>query len=346
MQGWYSLLWAEHLWVRMQLRCSPPKIPCSAPAIGPGNCAWRARIHGNIELVPGRHIVAALQAAHPKEDIDDKSIGVFYHSKLYRGRFVYMVHAKSAVLQEMVASTLSGHEIPMVSPKLYKAPKEMADIENGTKAFKDEMATIVGAKLSTNDRRSLTARRYWSTHKDFLTSIADDEVMGEHSLTDWAAASPAKNEQRQLNRTAAKTKCVLEQAALLKASRAVVDYVGNTEMPKWSGGNKESVEHVRYEAPTPAKDPSAEKLVYPEETLTPERERPTPEKLMSRLGWRQKLKASQRRALRWLWRWKKRVRILNWSQCDVEDNAVYAQQHGANMDVSGPDKLKMGSSRC
>jgi hypothetical protein len=99
----------------------------------------------------------------------------------------------------------------------------------------------VEAKLSTTDQRSL-ARRYWSTHKDFLTSIADDEVMSEHGLTDWATASPAQNEQRQLNRTAAKTKCVLEQTALLKASRAVVDYVGNTEMPNWSDGNKESVE--------------------------------------------------------------------------------------------------------
>jgi hypothetical protein len=82
-----------------------------------------------------------------------------------------MVHAKSAVLQEMAASTLNGYEIPMVSPKLYKAAKEMADINNGIKAFKDEMAPVVGAKLSSNDRRSL-ARRYWNTHKDFLTSIA------------------------------------------------------------------------------------------------------------------------------------------------------------------------------
>jgi hypothetical protein len=47
-------------------------------------------------------IIAALQAAHPTEDIDNKSTGVFYHSRLYQGRFVYMVHAKSAVLQEVV----------------------------------------------------------------------------------------------------------------------------------------------------------------------------------------------------------------------------------------------------
>jgi hypothetical protein len=186
-------------------------------------------------------ITAKLQAAHPEEDIDDKGTGVSYHTGLFRGRFVYMVRAESAVLQEMVASTLNGHEIPMVSPKLYKATKEMADINNGIRAFKDEMAAVVGAGLSSNDRRS-PARRYWNTNRDYLTSIVDDEVMSEHGLTDWATATPAQNEQRQQNRTAAKTKCVLEQSALLEASRAVVDYVGNTEMPKWSDGNKEAVE--------------------------------------------------------------------------------------------------------
>ena len=182
----------------------------------------------------------------------------------------------------------------MVEPKLYKAAKEMADINKGLRAFKDDMATVSGAKLSANDRRSL-ARRFWNTNKEILCEIADDEVMQEHGLTDWAAASPAQNEQRQQNRTDAKTKCVTEHAARLKASRKVVDYVGNTEMPKWSEDNKESVEahaielrhklaqrlghrvqhpttaaHVRYEAPPPAKDPEADKLVFPEETLTPD----------------------------------------------------------------------------
>ena len=75
-----------------------------------------------------------------------------------------------------------------------------------------------------------------------------------------------------------------------------------------------AVEHVRYEAPPPAKDPNAEKLAYPEETLTLARDSNTTEKLMSRLDWGQKLRASQRRASRWLWMWKKRVRKRNRSQ--------------------------------
>ena len=154
------------------------------------------------------------------------------------------------------------------------------------------MATIVGAKLASGDRRAI-GRRYWNTHKDFLKSIADDEAMAEHNPTDWAAALLEQKEQRQTKHTAAKNKCVREKAALAKASRVVVDYVGNMEMPMWSDGNKESVEahaielrhklaqhlgqrvkyptssveHIRYEAPPPAKDPNSERLACPEEDV-------------------------------------------------------------------------------
>ena len=95
----------------------------------------------------------------------------------------------------------------MVEPKLciYKAAKEMADINKGLRASKDDMTTVSGAKLSANDRRSL-ARRFWNTNKEILCEIADDEVMQEHGLTDWAAASPEQNEQRQQNRTHAKVR--------------------------------------------------------------------------------------------------------------------------------------------
>jgi hypothetical protein len=40
-----------------------------------------------------------------------------------------MVHAKNAVLQELVASTLKGYKIPVVPWRIYKAAKEMADME-------------------------------------------------------------------------------------------------------------------------------------------------------------------------------------------------------------------------
>jgi hypothetical protein len=118
----------------------------------------------------------------------------------------------------------------------------MADMETGLKAFKDTMATIVGAKLASGDRRA-TGRRYWNTHKDFLKSIADDEVMAEHNPTDWAGASKEQEqkEQRQANHTAAKNKCVQEKADLAKASRVVVDYVGNMEMPIWRLAIEESL---------------------------------------------------------------------------------------------------------
>jgi hypothetical protein len=278
------------------------------------------------------------------KSIDDTSTGVFYHTRLFRGKYVYMVHTRSAVLQEVVANTLGGHKIPMVAPKLYKAAKEMADINNGLKAYKDDMATISGAKLSSNDPRSL-ARRYWNTHKDILCEIADGEVVEEHSITDWATATPEQKEQRQQNRTDAKAKCVLEQSTLLKASRNVVAYVGNTEMPKWSDDNKESVEshaielrhklaqarlghrvqhpttaeHVRYEAPPPAKDPEAEKLVCPEETLTPDERASNVREVDVTAGLFAEIdniskKGVTSRALRWTWRWKTWTRRRKRSQ--------------------------------
>jgi hypothetical protein len=242
-------------------------------------------------------VIAMINRAHPDAHIDAKVIGVFYHRKLFRGRYVYMVHAKNEVAQELVASTLKDYKIPMVPWVIYDAAKEMADMESGLKAFKETMATTAGAKLSSGDRRSL-GRRYWNAHKDILKSIADEEFMTEHHLTDWAAASADQQELRQKEHTAAKVKCVQEQAALAKASQNVVDYVGNMEMPSWSDDTKESVEayaielwhqlgyhmqhwvkhppsaveHIRHEAPPPAKDPNAERLgcALSEEALIPE----------------------------------------------------------------------------
>jgi hypothetical protein len=83
-----------------------------------------------------------------------------------------MVHAKNAVVQELyiVASMLKDYKIPMVPWAIYNAAKEMADIESGLKALKETMAKVVGAKLSSGDRRSL-GRRFWDAHKDILKSI-------------------------------------------------------------------------------------------------------------------------------------------------------------------------------
>ena len=120
----------------------------------------------------------------------------------------------------------------------------------------------------------------WDAHKDILMSD-----MSVNGLTGWAAATPEQHEGRQQAHTDAEAKCVRERGGrLAKSSRDVVDFVGNMQMPKWSDGNKEAVEayaielrhqlgyymqhrvkyppaveeHIRYEAPPPAKDPNAE----------------------------------------------------------------------------------------
>jgi hypothetical protein len=106
------------------------------------------------------------------------------------------------------------------------------------------------------------------------------------------------------------------------------------EMPKWSDGNTESVgayaialrhqlgyymkhrvqhpltavEHIRHEAPPPAKDPNAERMEYTEETLTTEKGGPTPWTLLKLRDWRQKLTRYRRRC-RWIWETVARVGV-------------------------------------
>jgi hypothetical protein len=125
-------------------------------------------------------------------------------------------------------------------------------------------------------------------HGDILKSIADEEYMEANSTTSWTTATPEQHEGRQQAHTNAKIKCVREPGALSKASRDVVDFVGNLRMPKSNEANKEAVEmyaielrhqlvyylqhrvqypitaeeHIRYEAPPPAKDPNADRLKY------------------------------------------------------------------------------------
>jgi hypothetical protein len=139
-------------------------------------------------------IIAMLSRSHEEANINAKVIGVSYHRKLFRGKYMYMVHAKNAVLQELVASTLRDYKIPMAPWVVYNAVNEIGDMESGLKAFKEVMAKITGAVLSSGDRRSL-GRRYWNAHKDILKCIAGDETMAAHRPTDWAAA-PREQKKR------------------------------------------------------------------------------------------------------------------------------------------------------
>jgi hypothetical protein len=120
--------------------------------------------------------------------VDDKVLGVFYHRKLYRGQYVYMVHAKKAAVQEMVASTLLDYKIPVVPWKTYNAATELNTMERELNAFKKTFAKVVGATLPSGDRRS-PARRHWEVHGDILKSIADEEYMGANGITSWETAT-------------------------------------------------------------------------------------------------------------------------------------------------------------
>jgi hypothetical protein len=87
--------------------------------------------------------------------------------------------------------------------------------------------------------------RCWNNHKDVLKEEVDAALMGEYNTTDWAVASAEQKENRQKEWTAAKQKCVKEQADLMrwrmaaKATRAVVEFVGIVEIPVSNDENRQ-----------------------------------------------------------------------------------------------------------
>ena len=146
-----------------------------------------------------------------------------------------------------------------------------------------------------------------------------------------------------------------------------MEYVGNIEMPKWSEDNKESVEahaielrhklaqrlghrvqhptaaeHVRYEAPPPAKDPEADKLVYPEETLTPdERASNVREVGVTRLGGLfAEIDNISKKGVTMDMEVEDTDEEAEAEPMEVEDDAVYAQKYEDDMQISGPDKVE------
>jgi hypothetical protein len=177
-----------------------------------------------------------------------------------------------------------------------------------------------------------------------------------------------------------KAKCVHNRAALVKASRNVVDFVGNMEMPRWGDENKEPVgayaialrhklgHYMQHRVeqqwstrshqcntsgtkspPQPSKDLNAERLEYPEETLTPEERR-------SNIQQSNILEVDETAGMA--------AEIDEISKntaddgpsgdesandgpsgdeseaepMDVEDDAVYAKRHDEDMETNGPDK--------
>jgi hypothetical protein len=80
-------------------------------------------------------IIAMINKSLPEAKVNAKMLGVFYHRKLFRGQYVYMVHAKNAMVQEIVASAL--HKTTRFRCWCrggYNAAKEMDGMESGLNA--------------------------------------------------------------------------------------------------------------------------------------------------------------------------------------------------------------------
>ena len=90
-----------------------------------------------------------------------------YHAWLAaaKAKHVYVIHARSQVIQENVAAALTGDAIPMVERELYYAAMEMQLLEDSISKFKAKLHTLIGADSSSNTRRKKVRAVWRKTRK-------------------------------------------------------------------------------------------------------------------------------------------------------------------------------------
>jgi hypothetical protein len=85
----------------------------------------------------------------------ETDVGVFYHAWLAsaKAKHVYVIHARSQMIQENVAAALAGDVIPVVEREVYYAASEMQLLEDSIRKFKAELKTLTGADSNSTARR-------------------------------------------------------------------------------------------------------------------------------------------------------------------------------------------------
>jgi hypothetical protein len=97
-----------------------------------------------------------------------------------------------------------------------------------------------------------------------------------------------------------------------------------------------AVEHIRPEAPPPAKDPNAERLEYPEETLTPEERKTNILEIDETAGMAAEIDEISKKVAMDTAPNDSHDGDSEAEPMDVEDDAVYAKRYDDDMEVSGP----------
>jgi hypothetical protein len=111
-----------------------------------------------------------------------------------KAKHIYVIHARSQMIQETVAAPLTGDAIPVVWDErctVYYAASEMQLLESSIRKFKAKLHTLTGADSNSNTKRK-KSRAVWEETKEAAKKTVDTELLKEMGLEDWAQAT---NEQ-------------------------------------------------------------------------------------------------------------------------------------------------------
>jgi hypothetical protein len=220
-------------------------------------------------------------------------VGVFYHARLASAKVghVYVIHARSQMIQEDVAAVLAGEVIPMVEQDGYHAANEMKLLEHSISEFKAKLSTLIGA-------RRKESRAVWEETKEAAKRTVGTALLKEMGLVDWAQATDEQHANRLSEHSALKNHTFKAVTAKSKPANALVESLGNGQVLAWSLEekalvapfavelrheirrlakhrvlkDKESVDYLEDEPPPRGRPDTTVKgkMIYPEQTLTEE----------------------------------------------------------------------------
>jgi hypothetical protein len=151
----------------------------------------------------------------------ESDVGVFYHAWLAsaKAKHVYVIHARSQMIQENVAAALTGDVIPMVGREVHYAASEIQLLEDSIRNFKAKLHTLTGADSSSTTRRK-KSRAVWEETKEAAKKTVDTELLKEMGLEEWAQATNEQHARRLSEHSALKNQTFMEVSAKMKSSRA------------------------------------------------------------------------------------------------------------------------------
>jgi hypothetical protein len=196
-----------------------------------------------------QQVEPVVEEASPRDDrLSLKTYGVFYHSQLAQGaRHVWMAHALSEEVQELVSQALEGEKLSMAEASVYKAAEELQRLQKRmVVTSKETMRRALESESDSKSRRA-AGRLLFTQKRGGVYQKADMELLAARGLKDWETSDEELREARKQARTEAKKEFLKAAEEAPKTPKAFVEGIDDVEHAKWTPEQKRTVCHKAVE---------------------------------------------------------------------------------------------------